>query len=75
MADVYKRQVNGSINADGGNITVDSGKATGTITGDINAANGGSVVINLTEKGSTLTGGYNVDGDSSIALGLSLIHI
>ena len=58
-------------NFDGGNITVDSGKATGTIKGDINAANGGSVVINLTEKGSTLTGGYNVDGDSSIALGLA----
>ena len=63
--------INGSINADGGSITIDSGKATGTIKGDINAANGGSVVINLTEKKSTLTGGYNVDGDSSIALGLA----
>ena len=70
-ANVVVNGNNSALNADGGNITVDSGKATGTIKGDINAANGGSVVINLTEKGSTLTGGYNVDGDSSIALGLA----
>ena len=63
--------INGSINADGGNITVDSGNASSTITGDINAANGGSVVIKLTEKNSEMTGGYNVDGNSSIALSLA----
>ena len=62
--------VNGSINADGGNITIDSGKAS-SINGDINASNGGSVAINLTEKNSEMTGGYNVDGDSSIGLSLA----
>ena len=63
--------INGSINADGGSITVDSGSASSTVKGDINAVNGGSVVINLTEKNSELTGGYNVDGDSSIKLNLA----
>lgn len=63
--------IKGDINANGGNITVDSGKVTGTITGDINAANGGSVAINLTEKNSALTGGYSVDGTSSIKMNLA----
>ena len=63
--------IKGDINANGGSITVDSGKATGTITGDINAANGGSVAINLTEKNSALTGGYNVDGTSSIEMNIA----
>ena len=63
--------IKGDINANGGSITVDSGKATGTITGDINAANGGCVAINLTEKNSALTGGYNVDGTSSIEMNLA----
>lgn len=63
--------IKGDINANGGSITVDSGKATGTITGDINAANGGSVAINLTEKNSALTGGYSVDGTSSIEMNLA----
>ena len=63
--------IKGDINADGGSITVDSGKASSTIKGDVNAANGGSVAINLTEKGSSLTGGYNVDGDSSIVMNIA----
>lgn len=63
--------IKGDINANGGSIIVDSGKASSTINGDVDAANGGSIVINLTEKNSEMTGGYNVDGDSSIVMNLA----
>ena len=62
--------IKGDINANGGNITVDSGKATGIINGDVTASNGGSVEISLNEKNSKLTGSYNVDGDSSIVMNI-----
>ena len=62
--------IKGDINANGGNITVDSGKATGTINGDVTAANGGNVEITLNDAQSKLTGSYNVDGDSSIVMNI-----
>ena len=62
--------IKGNINADGGNITIDSSKATGTINGDIAATNGGNVEITLNGNGSTLTGGYNIDDDSTIVLNI-----
>ena len=62
--------IKGDINANGGNITVDSGKATGTINGDVTAANGGNVEITLNDVQSKLTGSYNVDEDSSIVMNI-----
>ena len=63
--------IKGDINANGGNITVDSGKATGIINGDVTASNGGSVEISLNDKNSKLTGSYNVDEDSSIVMNIA----
>ena len=63
--------IKGDLNANGGNITVDSGKATGIINGDVAASNGGSVEISLNEKNSNLTGSYNVDADSSIVMNIA----
>ena len=62
--------IKGDINANGGNITVDSGKATGIINGNVIASNGGSVEIRLNDKNSKLIGSYNVDGDSSIVMNI-----
>lgn len=63
--------IKGDINANGGNITLDSGKATGTIEGNVNASNGGNVEISLNDKNSTITGSYNVDADSSIVMNIA----
>ena len=63
--------IKGDINANGGNITLDSGKATGTIEGNVNASNGGNVGISLNDKNSTITGSYNVDADSSIVMNIA----
>lgn len=63
--------IKGDINANGGNITVDSGKATGIINGNVTASNGGNVEISLNDKNSKLTGSYNVDGDSSILMNIT----
>lgn len=63
--------IKGDINANGGNITVDSGKATGTIESNVTASNGGNVEISLNDKNSTLTGAYNVDADSSIVMNIA----
>lgn len=63
--------IKGDINANGGNITVDSGKATGTIESNVTASNGGNVEISLNDKKSTLTGAYNVDADSSIVMNIA----
>ena len=63
--------IKGDINANGGNITLDNGKATGTIEGNVNASNGGNVEISLNDKNSTITGSYNVDADSSIAINIA----
>ena len=62
--------INGSINANGGNITVDSGNATGIIEGNVNASNGGNVEISLNDAKSKLTGSYKVDGNSSIVMNI-----
>ncbi len=61
---------NTKVSVGGGNITVDSGKATGTIESNVTASNGGNVEISLNEKNSKLTGSYNVDGDSSIVMNI-----
>lgn len=63
--------IKGDINANSGNITVDSGKATGTIESNVTASNGGNVEISLNDKNSTLTGAYNVDADSSIVMNIA----
>ena len=63
--------IKGDINANGGNITLDSGKATGTIEGNVNASNSGNVEISLNDKNSTITGSYNVDADSSIVMNIA----
>ena len=63
--------IKGDINANGGNITLDNGKATGTIEGNVNASNGGNVEISLNDKNSTITGSYNVDADSSIVMNIA----
>ena len=63
--------IKGDINANGGNITLDSGKATGTIESNVTASNGGNVEINLNDKNSTITGSYNVDADSSIVMNIA----
>ena len=63
--------IKGDINANGGNITLDSGKATGTIEGNVNASNGGNVEISLNDKNSTITGSYKVDADSSIVMNIA----
>ena len=63
--------IKGDINANGGNITLDSGKATGTIEGNVNASNGGNVEISLNDKNSAITGSYNVDADSSIVMNIA----
>ena len=63
--------IKGDINANGGNITVDSGKATGTINGDVTANNGGSVEISLNDAKSSLTGSYRVDDSSSIVMNIA----
>ena len=62
--------INGGIHADGGSITVDSGKATGIINGDVNASNGGSVEISLNDAQSKLTGSYKVDANSGIVMNI-----
>lgn len=62
--------IKGNINADGGNITIDSSKATGTIEGNIAASNGGKVEISLNGNNSMLTGGFALDIDSSIKVNL-----
>ena len=62
--------INGGIHADGGSITVDSGKATGIINGDVSASNGGSVEISLNDAQSKLTGSYKVDANSSIVMNI-----
>ena len=62
--------IKGDINANGGSITVDSGKATGVIAGDVSASNGGSVEISLNDAKSSLTGSYRVD-DSSIVMNIA----
>lgn len=62
--------INGGIHADGGSITVDSGKATGIINGDVSASNGGSVEISLNDAQSKLTGSYKVDANSGIVMNI-----
>ena len=62
--------INGGIHADGGSITVDSGKATGIINGDVSASNGGSVEISLNDAQSKLTGSYKVDADSGVVMNI-----
>ena len=62
--------INGGIHADGGSITVDSGKATGIINGDVSASNGGSVEISLNDAQSKLTGSYKVDVNSGIVMNI-----
>lgn len=62
--------INGGIHADGGSITVDSGKATGIINGDVSANNGGSVEISLNDAQSKLTGSYKVDANSGIVMNI-----
>ena len=62
--------IKGDINANGGSITVASGKATGVIAGDISASKGGSVEISLNDAKSSLTGSYRVD-DSSIVTNIA----
>ena len=62
--------INGGIHADGGSITVDSGKATGIINGDVIANNGGSVEISLNDAQSKLTGSYKVDANSGIVMNI-----
>lgn len=62
--------INGGIHADGGSITVDSGKATGIINGDVSATNGGSVEISLNDAQSKLTGSYKVDANSGIVMNI-----
>ena len=62
--------IKGDINANGGSITVDSGSATGVITGDVKAADGGNIEISLNDAQSKLTGSYKVDGNSSIAMNI-----
>ena len=62
--------IKGDINANGGNITLDSGKATGTIEGNVTASNGGNVEITLDDANSQITGSYNVDDDSSIVMNI-----
>ena len=62
--------INGGIHADGGSITVDSGKATGIINGDVNASNGGSVEISLNDAQSKLIGSYKVDANSGIVMNI-----
>lgn len=63
--------IKGDINANGGSITVDSGKATGVIAGDVSASNGGSVEISLNDAKSSLTGSYRVDDSSSIVMNIA----
>ena len=63
--------IKGNINANGGNIIVNSGKATGTINGDVTAANGGNVEITLDDANSQITGSYNVDDDSSVVMNIA----
>lgn len=63
--------IKGDINANGGSITVDSGKATGVIAGDVSASNGGSVEISLNDAKSRLTGSYRVDDSSSIVMNIA----
>ena len=62
--------IKGKINADNGSIIIDSGKATGMITGDVKAVNNGNVEISLNDKHSVLKGGYKVDGSSSIVMNI-----
>lgn len=62
--------INGGIHADGGSITVDSGKATGIINGDVSASNGGSVEISLNDAQSKLSGSYKVDANSGIVMNI-----
>lgn len=62
--------INGGIHADGGSITVNSGKATGIINGDVSASNGGSVEISLNDAQSKLTGSYKVDANSGIVMNI-----
>ena len=62
--------IKGKINADNGSIIIDSGNATGKITGDVKAVNKGNVEISLNDKGSVLKGGYKVDGSSSIVMNI-----
>ena len=62
--------INGGIHADGGSITVDSGKATGIINGDVSASNGGNVEISLNDAQSKLTGSYKVDANSGIVMNI-----
>ena len=52
--------ITGDIKAEGGNITIDSSKATGIINGDVTASNGGSVEISLNGNHSKLTGGFEI---------------
>ena len=52
--------ITGDIKAEGGNITIDSSKATGIINGDVTASNGGSVEISLNGNNSKLTGGFEI---------------
>ena len=63
--------IKGDINANGGSITVASGKATGVIAGDVSASNGGSVGISLNDAKSSLTGSYRVDNSSSIVMNIA----
>ena len=63
--------IKGDINANGGSIIVNSGKATGTINGNVTAANGGNVEITLDDANSQITGSYNVDHDSRVVMNIA----
>ena len=58
--------ITGDMVADGSGskITIDPGKTTGTIKGNVEATNNGSITINLEESHSTLTGSFHVDNAS-----------